>query len=321
MNAPVRIADALPQEWRGETYHEQPVVKASSFDWKVSTYIVLQGIAGSAQIVAAMAGRARGSGQLVRQARLLALFGGTIGPLVLTRHLKTSRRWYNMLRIVRPTSPMSLGSWLLTGFGALSGLMALGELLGSRWRFLRRVADTAQAPAAVLGAGMSVYTASLLASTSTPLWAAAPQSLAAQFGMSSMAGAASALALLQRASGEPARARRLEHLAMLAVAGELVAARVSEERWRRAGVDRPIESGRAGALNQAGGKLLGAALPIALHLVGHAVGGRTERVLSVAGSLGMLLGGAAMRHAVLLGGNESARRPRDTFRITQEVRR
>ena len=29
----------------------------------------------------------------------------------------------------------------------------------------------------------------------------------------------------------------------------------------------------------------------------------------------------AMRHAVLLGGNESACRPSDTFRITQEVRR
>lgn len=321
MNVPVTIPASLPQIWRGETYHDQPVVKASSFDWKVSAYIVLQGIAGSAQIVAAMAGRAPGSRQLVRQARLLALFGGTVGPLVLTRHLKTPRRWYNMLRIVRPASPMSLGSWLLTGFGALSALMAFGELAGGRWPFLRRVADSAQAPAAVLGAGMSVYTASLLASTSTPLWATAPQSLAAQFGMSSMAGAASALALLQRAGGEPDRARRLEHLAMLAAAGELLAARVSEGQWRRAGVDRPIESGRAGALNQGGGKLLGAALPIAAHLVGHAVGGRTERVLSVAGSLGMLLGSAAMRHAVLLGGNESARRPGDTFRITQEVRR
>jgi hypothetical protein len=47
---------ALPRAWRGETYHDRPVVKASSFDWKVSTYIVLMGIAGSAQVIAAVAG-------------------------------------------------------------------------------------------------------------------------------------------------------------------------------------------------------------------------------------------------------------------------
>lgn len=319
---PAAIPAALPQAWRGETYHGRPVVKASSFDWKVSTYIVLQGIAGSAQIIAAVAGAGSSrSRSLVRQARLLALFGGTVGPLILVQHLKTPRRWYNMLRIVRPTSPMSLGSWLLTGFGALSGLLALGELRGHRWPLLRRVADTAQVPAAVAGAGMSVYTAALLASTSTPLWATAPRSLGAQFGAASMAGAASALALLQRMSGETASARRLEELAMVAAAGELLASQATERRWRRAGIAEPVHTGTVGALHQGGGKLVGVALPLAAHALGRLVGGRAGEVLPVAASIGMVLGGAALRHAVLLGGNESACRPRDAFRVTQEVRR
>jgi formate-dependent nitrite reductase membrane component NrfD len=313
-----RLPVAVQPEWRGETYHDRPAVKASSFDWKVSAYIVLLGIAGSAQVIAALARRAGPEGRgLARRARLLALAGSTVGPLVLIQHLKTPRRWYNMLRILRPTSPMSLGSWLLTGFGALSGVTALGEILGRRWSFARRAADAAQGPAALAGAGMSIYTAGLLASTSTPLWAAAPGPLAAQFGTASMAGAASALALLQRAAGEERSAGRLEALAAVAVAAEMLASREAERRWRRAGIAAPIEGGEAGALHRGGGKALGMLVPLAAHALGRAVGGRAGALLPEAASLAVLLGGAAMRHAVLLAGNESACRPRDTFRVTQ----
>ncbi|MBX9701179.1 MAG: polysulfide reductase NrfD, partial [Acetobacteraceae bacterium] len=188
------LPPGVQREWKGETYHGRPVTKASSFDWKVSFYIVTLGIAGAAQVIAALARARPGGAGVARRARFLALGGSLVGPLVLIQHLKTPRRWYNMLRILRPTSPMSLGSWLLAGFGALSGLTALGEMLGRRLPFARRVADAAQAPAAIAGAGMSIYTAGLLASTSTPLWAAAPGPLATQFGAASMAGAASALA-------------------------------------------------------------------------------------------------------------------------------
>jgi formate-dependent nitrite reductase membrane component NrfD len=313
-----RLPAAVPQEWHGETYHGRPAVKASSFDWRVSTYIVLLGAAGSAQLLAALARRAGPEARgLVRRARLLALGGSMVGPLVLVQHLKTPSRWFNMLRILRPTSPMSLGSWLLTGFGLLSGLTALGELLGRRWPFARRVGDAAQGPAALAGAGMSVYTAALLSSTSTPLWAAAPAPLAAQFGTSSMAGAASALALMQRAAGEERSARRLETLAALALAAEWLAGREAERRWRQAGIAAPIEGGTAGALHHGGGKALGVVAPLAAHGLGRVVGGRVGPLLPELASLAVLLGGAAMRHAVLLAGNESACRPQDAFRVTQ----
>lgn len=312
---------AVQQRWRGETYHGRPVTKASGFDWKVSFYVVTLGIAGASQVIAALARTQRGGQDLARRARLLALGGSVVGPLVLIQHLKTPRRWYNMLRIARPTSPMSLGSWLLAGFGALSGLTALGDLLGRRWPFARRVADAAQGPAALAGAGMGVYTAGLLASTSTPLWAAAPAPLAAQFGSASMAGAASALALVQRAAGEARSAQRLETLAMIAGAVEMLAAQEAERRWKARGLERPVRTGQAGLLHQVGGKLLGVAVPLAAHGAGRAIGGRAGALLPEIASLAMLLGGAAMRHGVLLAGNESASRPEHAFRVTQAARR
>lgn len=315
-----RLPAAVQQDWRGETYHGRPVTKAAGFDWKVSFYIVTLGIAGAAQVIAAVARTQHGGEGLARRARLLALAGSVVGPLVLIRHLKTPSRWFNMLRILRPTSPMSLGSWLLAAFGALSGLTALGDALGRRWPFARRVADAAQGPAALAGAGMSVYTAGLLASTSTPLWAAAPGPLAAQFGSASMAGAASALALVQRAAGEAGSARRLETLAMLAAAAEALAVRQTERRWAAQGLERPVR-GEAGLLHGLGGKALGIAVPIAAHGVGRALGGRAGRLLPEVASLAMLVGGAAMRHAVLLAGQDSACRPDHAFRVTQETRR
>lgn len=315
-----RLPAGVQQDWRGETYHDRPVVKASSFDWKVSSYIALLGISGAAQLLAAISRRAPERTGLARRARFLALAGSSIGPLVLIQHLKSPRRFYNMLRIIRPTSPMSLGSWLLTGFGVLSGITAMGEVLGRRWPFAHRVADAAQGPAALAGAGMSVYTASLLSSTSTPLWAAAPAPMAAQFGTASMAGAASALALMQRAAGEAASARRLETLAMLAAGAELLATQETERRWRAKGIAAPIHEGEAGALGQ-GAKTLGLVAPLAAHGIGRLIGGRGGTLLPELASFAIIAGSAAMRHAILIAGNDSACRPRDAFRVTQQARR
>jgi hypothetical protein len=76
-----------------------------------------------------------------------------------------------------------------------------------------------------------------------------------------------------------------------------------------------------GALHRGGGKALGVLAPLAAHGLGRVVGGRAGALLPELASFAVLLGGAAMRHAVLLAGNESACRPRDAFRVTQEGRR
>lgn len=311
----------MEEPWRGETYHGRAALKPAGFDWKVSTYILLQGIAGAAQVIAGAA-RAGGGGErdgLVRRARFLSIAGNLFGTAVLIGHLKTPKRWYNMLRIVRPQSPMSWGSWVLTAFGAASAATALGELLGGRFRWAARLADAAQAPASLAGAGMSVYTASLLSTTSNPLWSSAPAPLAAGFGAASMANAASALALLQRNAGEHESARRLELLAALAAGGEYAAMQAAERRWREAGVAAPLHEGKPKALFGPGAKGFGVALPVAtqaLALVSQPGAPARDRLPPIA-SLGLILGGFALRHALLRAGDESAVRPGDYFRLAQ----
>ena len=54
--------------------------------------------------------------------------GSVVGAALLIIDLHTPTRFYNMLRIFRPTSPMSIGSYVLTSFGALSALLAAAQL-------------------------------------------------------------------------------------------------------------------------------------------------------------------------------------------------
>jgi formate-dependent nitrite reductase membrane component NrfD len=313
------------EEWNGETYYDQASVKPSPFDWKVAAYVYLAGLGGSSQIIATLADRL-GDGRdetIVRNGRTLALAGAAIGAPLLIMDLKTPERFYNMLRIYRTSSPMSFGSYILTGFGALSALTALGHFMGERRRDgsrsgMRRAADMMQVPAAFLGAGMSTYTAALLSATSTPLWASAPREMAVQFGTSSMATAAAALSLGERIAGHPENCRRLDGLAAVAAAGELVASALAEKRHHDTGVGETLRKGAVGTSYRAGALALGLGVPLACHTI-NALRKRPSPALSVLGSLALLAGGMVMRQAIFQAGNKSAERPDDYFRLTQSA--
>jgi hypothetical protein len=93
-----------------------------------------------------------------------------VGTLCLILDLHTPNRFYNMLRLVKTTSPMSLGSWGLIGFSIMSSVTAALQFVTTRLSgsWLRGLARIAQWPAALGGGFMSIYTASLLSATSTP---------------------------------------------------------------------------------------------------------------------------------------------------------
>ncbi|HYH21397.1 MAG TPA: NrfD/PsrC family molybdoenzyme membrane anchor subunit [Azospirillum sp.] len=302
--------------YRGESYYGRPALKPSPFGWKTSGYIFLAGLSGSAQIIGTVAdltGRP-GSEKLVHNARHVAMAAPTLGALLLIGDLHTPSRFYNMLRIFRRTSPMSIGSWILTGFGAFSALT-----LGAQWLGLPRVARVAQVPAAVAGAGMSVYTAALLSSTSTPLWASSPRLLAVRFGSSAMACAAAALSLGERVDGRPENAPTLDRVAMAASAVDLIASVASEREHHAEGVAGPVDDTVWAPVQKVGAIALGAAAPV----VCHAINTRRRRpsaALSVLGSLAILAGGMALRSAILHAGNRSAERPADYFRFAQPRR-
>jgi protein NrfD len=168
-------------------------------------------------------------------------------------------------------------------------------------------------PAAVAGAGLATYTASLLSATSTPLWAAAPRSLAVRFGASSVAAGAASLSLVEH-SGKTRR--KLDSIAVAALATELAATLVSHETYRRTGVAEAVE-GRWGQVDKIGVTGLGTGLPLGLQLASLALGRRRPGILSDIASVAVLAGSLLLRVSMLSNGDTSAARPDISFRFSQ----
>ena len=114
----------------GATYYGLPAVKPSPWEWHTGAYLFVGGLGGGAQIIAGIAEAAAGARMraVVRNARYLALAASAVGGALLIADLKTPKRWYNMLRIFRPTSPMSIGTYVLTSFGATESMPSVSPL-------------------------------------------------------------------------------------------------------------------------------------------------------------------------------------------------
>jgi protein NrfD len=299
------------------TYYDLPPLKQSFYGWKVSAYIWVAGIAGSSQILATIGeftDREAHAG-IIRNGRYIALGGSVVGAGLLIIDLHTPSRFYNMLRIFRPTSPMSIGSYVLTSFGALSAGLAAAQLMqyrGAGGGALERVARFAQIPAAMTGAAMSTYTGALLAATSAPVWAALPKLLPASFGASAMASAAAALSLLAGGSER----ETLHRVELIASTVELALVAMLPGKLREKGIATRIGVAPVLAV---------AATPL-LHQIAGAIerpragdtGAQTRAVrFGKASAVAVLAGAFLLRHLVLRAGNESAKRPRDYFRFSR----
>jgi protein NrfD len=142
--------------------------------------------------------------------------------------------------------------------------------------------------------------------------------MAVQFGASSMATAAATLSLGERIAGNPENCQRLDGLAAVAAAGELVASAFAERRHHEAGVGETLREGPVGTGYKVGALALGVGVPLACHTI-NALSKRPNRGLSVLGSLALLAGGVMMRQAIFQAGNKSAERPDDYFRLTQRA--
>src|SRR5437870_269387 len=134
-----------------ETYYGLPLLKEHVWKAAIPAYFYVGGVAGAS---AALGAAATWSGSpllggLVRKTRLIAAGGAMVSAAFLIEDLGRPSRFFNMLRVFRPTSPMSIGSWLLAGFGALSTAAALFR--GRRAGPLAAIGDGAAAGAGALG--------------------------------------------------------------------------------------------------------------------------------------------------------------------------
>ncbi|HWB37598.1 MAG TPA: NrfD/PsrC family molybdoenzyme membrane anchor subunit, partial [Rugosimonospora sp.] len=168
------------------SYYGLPVLNKPTWQARdIAGYLFLGGLAGASSTLAAAA-TLTGRPRLARAgttAAALAL-GGSLYALV--HDLGRPARFLNMLRVFKPTSPMSMGSWLLAGYGGPVAVAAASTLTGR----LPGLGRAATVGAGMLGAGVATYTGALIADTAVPLWHEGHRELPVLFAGSAAASAA-----------------------------------------------------------------------------------------------------------------------------------
>jgi formate-dependent nitrite reductase membrane component NrfD len=274
------------------SYYGRPVTKAPVWKPEIPWYFFLGGLTGASAMLAWIAD-VSGNRRLGRNAGLICLAGGTAGPVLLITDLGVPARFFNMMRVFKPTSPMNLGSWILLGTGTAAATATAHETLG----LFDRLGRAARGLSALFGLPLATYTAALVADTAVPVWHEARRELPFVFagGAAASAGAAAAIA------SHPSDAGPARRLAVAGVAVELGTARLMEQRLGELG--EPYRQAEAGAY---------AKLAKAFSLAGAAVialRGR-RRGGAVAGGAMILAGSVFERWAIFKAGFQSAADPK-----------
>jgi formate-dependent nitrite reductase membrane component NrfD len=292
-------------EQESPTYYELPMLKEPVWKWYIPAYFYVGGLSGACAVLAASADLLGGGGmaRLCRQCRLIAATGAAASAVLLIADLGRPARFLNMLRVFRPSSPMNLGTWILSTFGACAGLAAL-PAVSAVPAPVRRLADGAGIGAGVIGLPLTGYTGVLLANTAVPLWQGARRTLPILF---SSSGAATAASILEILGDSDEGAPVIFRFGLIAKATELAMTLLLEREVSQVPrVARPLRTGFSGALWRAA-QAAGAA-----SLVLSVVGGKRAWPRRVAGVLGAAAA-LGLRFALFHGGKRSARDPRASF--------
>jgi formate-dependent nitrite reductase membrane component NrfD len=281
------------------------VIKASVWrEPEVPGYLFLGGLAGASSVLA-LSAQTCGHRELARNAKVAAVgaIGGSAAALI--ADLGRPARFLNMLRVFKTSSPMSVGSWLLAGYGPLAGAAAASAVTG----WLPRGGAAATAGAAALGAGIATYTAALVCDTAVPAWHEGHREMPYVFA-GSAASAAGGLAMLTAPPGQQGHAVTF---AMLGAATELTAKQLLVKRLGETA--RPYHEGRPGKLMRVAEALTGAAL------AGGMLSRRSRSVsgpLIRASGLALVAASAVTRFGIFEAGQVSARDPSYTVRPQRE---
>ncbi|ULE34082.1 NrfD/PsrC family molybdoenzyme membrane anchor subunit [Mycobacterium sp. IDR2000157661] len=283
------------------SYYGRPILKKPVWDWKIAAYLFSGGLSAGSAMLAAGADLTGRPG-LRRVSRIGALFSVLASLYFLIADLGRPERFHHMLRVAKPSSPMSVGTWILFAYGPGAGLAGVAELLPRRVRRtgLGRLAGWLARPAGAWGAamapGVASYTAVLLSQTAVPAWREAHPYLPFVF-TGSAAASGGGLGMLLGPVGESAPARRM---AVLGAGMEVAASRVMERRLGLVGeaytTGRPHRLRRLSELLTVGGAV-------------GAVVGRRGAVVAASGAA-LLVGSALQRFAVFEAGKASTKDPK-----------
>ncbi|HVU31898.1 MAG TPA: NrfD/PsrC family molybdoenzyme membrane anchor subunit [Opitutaceae bacterium] len=279
-------------------YYGLPIIKPPVWKWMIGGYFFVGGLSGMASLLAAAALLKR-DWAMSRAAMWCAAAGAVVSPALLIWDLGRPQRFINMLRVFKPQSPMSLGSWVLTAFGAAAIPGAV--LTELQFRMLERGTPNAAihglAIAAIVGSAstgvlLATYTGALLGVTAVPAWHLHRKVLPFHFGIAGLGSAAALLELL----GFRSPALRLIGYGAAALETAVL---VTLETRKHAEADEALHKGKSGLTLRSGEALEGP-----LSLVFRAFGASPQ-------AAGCFLAGALLtRFGWLSAGRESAKNPR-----------
>ncbi|CAN5243256.1 polysulfide reductase NrfD [soil metagenome] len=288
------------------SYYGRPIVKPSPWENDIPAYLFSGGLAAGSSLLAAGADLT-GRPVLRRAGRLGALGALGFSMVALVHDLGRPMRFLNMLRTAKLTSPMSVGTWILTLYSPFASLAAAAELVDllpararrGPLRLLSAAGRPAGVAAALSAPPVAAYTAVLLADTATPSWHEAYRELPFVF-VSSAAAASGGLGMVCSPVAQAGPARRL-------AAGGAVVELVMEHQMERsmAITAEPLHQGRAGRLMKASRAMT----------IGGAVGsllGARSRTAAVLSGAALMAGSICTRFGIFEAGQASARDPRYT---------
>jgi Polysulphide reductase, NrfD len=284
------------EEHPGDSYYGRPIINPPVWEEReIAGYLFTGGLAGASSILAAGADLT-GRPALARGSRVMATGAIGISLLALVKDLGRPARFLNMLRVFKPTSPMSVGVWILVGYAPLAAGAAASDVSG-RLPTLGRAAGLG---AATLGSTVATYTAALIANTAVPAWHEGRRDLPFLFaGSAASAAAGWGLVVAPVAENEPA--------VRMAVLGALVELGAEQLMERRLGmIAATLHQGKAGKRLR---------LAKGLTAAGAATAGllaRRNRPAAIAAGAALLAGSAFTRFGLFEAGMASARDPKYT---------
>lgn len=289
-----------PAEFR--SYYGRAILKSPVWNWMIAAYLFTGGLSAGSALLAAGADLT-GRPELRRAGRVSALVSLAASMYFLVADLGRPERFLHMLRVAKPSSPMSMGTWILVAYGPGAGLAGVAELMPKSLRrsaiggLINWAARPAGIAAAGIAPGVASYTAVLLSQTAVPAWREAHPYLPFVFtGSAAASGGGLGMVLSPVAQAGPAR-----RLAAAGAAWEIAASRLMEQRLGL--VAEAYTTGRAHRLRQWAEYLT----------IGGAVGtvaAARSRPAAVVSGAALLTGSALQRFGVFYAGVESTRDPK-----------
>lgn len=309
------------ERWTGpaSTYYGVPLVKKAHWKWQIILYFFLGGMAGGSFLTSTLADllAPQKYRNMIRAGRYLSFVCILASPVLLIIDLGRPERFYNMLRVLKLRSVMSLGSWGISIFGMLCGLTTAHQMANDgllNWmppiaKLMKALpVKVIESIGSVAGLFVASYTGVLLSSTAVPVWARARHVLGPLFITSGLSTALSALSLiLSYSRSKSDELEKLDNAEMVAMTTEL--GLIASLYPILGPLGKPLFKGKNGTLFQAGTMGAGLVLPLLIKLVARVTGRKASREQHIATSLLVLVGGYILRHVWIIAGRASADDP------------